>query len=119
MAVRWNCTRCKVSVGRLDGGGSDLPNTWTLVEGATYCLSCSRARAGEAAMDSLPETTSPEDRFRCRRDALIAFEIHRVPEAPNRVIAGACRTSPRTVAAIRDELNLPLPALESTAPHAV
>jgi hypothetical protein len=119
MAVRWNCDRCKVSVGRLDGEGSALPETWTLVEGVTYCLTCSRARAADAAMDALPETTSREDRFRFRRNALIAFELDRTPAAPDRVIAGACRTSPKTVAVVRDELNLPLHTAESATPHPV
>lgn len=118
MAVRWNCDRCKVSVGRLDGEGSALPETWTIVDGVTYCLTCSRARAADAAMDALPETTSREDRFRFRRNALIAFELDRTPAAPDRVIAGACRTSPKTVAVVRDELNLALHTA-ATTPHPV
>lgn len=118
MAVRWICDRCKVSVGRLDGEGSALPGTWSVVEGVTYCLTCSRARAADAAMDALPETTSREDRFRFRRNALIAFELERTPAAPDRVIAGACRTSPKTVAAVRHELDLPLYTVETAAPHA-
>jgi hypothetical protein len=98
-----------VSVGRIDGGGSDLPGTWSRSEGLTYCLSCSRARAADAVMDAAPEGTSREDRMRLRRKALIAFEIDRVPAAPDRVIAGACHTSSRTVGAVRDELE--------TSPH--
>ncbi len=39
-----------------------------------------------------------------RRDALIEFEIDRVPLAPNRAIAQACRTSPIAVAAVRGAL---------------
>jgi len=103
-AVRWNCARCEVSVGRLDGRAEGLPGTWTRCEGLTYCLSCSRARAGEAAVVSAPETTSREDRARLKRSALIAFEIARTPAAPNRTIANACRTSAMAVAAVRNVL---------------
>jgi len=55
-------------------------------------------------MDSAPLASSREDRVRLRRTALIEFEIGRVPEAPNRAIALACRTSSAAVAAVRDEL---------------
>ena len=47
---------------------------------ATYCLSCSRARAGEAAIVSAPESTTREDRARLKRTALIDFETARAPE---------------------------------------
>ncbi|HVV90824.1 MAG TPA: hypothetical protein VHB53_10045 [Solirubrobacterales bacterium] len=102
-AVRWSCARCEVSVGRIDGEPARLPDTWTRSEadGLTYCLSCRRARAGEAAVDSSPESSSPEDRARQRRQAVIAFEIARSPTAPNRAIAGACRTTALAVAAVR------------------
>jgi hypothetical protein len=103
-AARWSCARCEVSVGRIDGKTSCLPDTWTRCDGLTYCLSCSRARAADAALDSATESASREDRVRLRRSALIAFEIGRAPAAPDRAIANACRTSSRTVAAVRDEL---------------
>lgn len=117
-AVRWSCARCQVSVGRMDGRGSPLPDTWTRSEGLTYCLSCSRARAADAAMDSAPEAASREDRVRLRRKALIAFEIDRAPAAPDRVIAGACRTSSMTVAAVRDELDPSPSTVEPLSPRA-
>jgi hypothetical protein len=103
-AIRWRCSRCEVSVGRIDGTAESLPGTWTRCGDLTYCLSCSRARAGEAAVDSVPESTSREDRARLQRRALIAFEIARTPAAPNRTIATACRTSAMAVAAVRDVL---------------
>jgi hypothetical protein len=53
-------------------------------------------------MESAPEDCSREDLVRIRRTALIEFEISRSPDAPNRTIAQACRTSPKTVAAIRE-----------------
>lgn len=100
-AIRWTCARCEVSVGRIDGRPARLPATWSRSDGLAYCLSCRRARAGDAAVDSVPESTSSEDRARHRRSALIAFEIARTPAAPNRVIANACRTTALSVAAVR------------------
>jgi hypothetical protein len=102
--VRWTCGRCHVSVGRIDAAPTELPETWDQTEGLTYCLSCSRARAGEAAIELAPETTSREDLVRIRRTALIEFEIGRAPEATDRVIAQACRTSGGAVAAVRTGL---------------
>lgn len=55
-------------------------------------------------MDSAPEASSREDRVKIRRTALIEFEIERAPEAPNRTIASACRTSPAAVAVVRGKL---------------
>jgi hypothetical protein len=100
-AIRWTCARCEVSAGRMDGEPEPLPETWTEALDVTYCLSCSRTRAGEAAVGSAPDSCSREDRVKLQRSALIAFEIARTPEAPNRVIANACRTSAMAVAAVR------------------
>lgn len=55
-------------------------------------------------MESAPAASSREDRVKLRRTALIEFEIGRVPEAPNRTIALACRTSSGAVAAVRGQL---------------
>jgi hypothetical protein len=104
-AVRWSCARCDVSVGRIDGGPTNLPDTWTQIGDATYCLTCSRTMVGEAAMDSAPSASSREELMRVRRDAVIEFEIDRTPLAPNRVIAHACRTSLMTVATVRRGLD--------------
>jgi hypothetical protein len=68
-----------------------------------FCLSCSRALAGDAAMESARGDCSREELSRARRRGLIEFEIGRMPEAPNRTIALACRTSSAAVAAVRDE----------------
>jgi uncharacterized 2Fe-2S/4Fe-4S cluster protein (DUF4445 family) len=103
-ALRWSCARCLVSVGRIDGEVTELPDSWSRSEEETYCLSCSRALAGEAAMESAPASCTREERVRLRRTALIEFEIGRVPEAPNRAIAHACRTSSAAVAAVRNNL---------------
>ena len=110
--IRWSCARCQVSVGRLDAGPSNMPSTWTRSEDLAYCLGCSRALAADAALVALPESTSREDRVRHRRRALIGFELERSPESPDRVIAGACHTSPRTVATVREELGRPRPLPE-------
>jgi hypothetical protein len=101
-ACRWSCARCAVSVGRMDGEPSVLPPSWSQLDDEIFCLTCSRARAGEAAMESAPDESSREDRVRLRRTALIEFEIGRVPEASNRTVALACRTSGATVAVVRD-----------------
>jgi hypothetical protein len=106
-ATRWSCARCDVSVGRMDGEPIGLPDTWTRPDGECFCLSCSRARAGEAAIDLVPDTTSLEDRVRVRRTALIEFEIDRMPAATDRAIATACRTSSGAVAAVRGALVSP------------
>lgn len=103
-AVRWSCDRCDVSAGRIDGKPAKLPESWARSGGGIFCLSCSRALAGEAAVDSAPPTSSREDRTRIRRKALIEFEIGRAPEAADRTIALACRTSNAAVATVRDEL---------------
>jgi hypothetical protein len=103
-AVRWSCARCEVSAGRIDGELTRLPETWVREDGLIYCLSCSRARAGDAAIEAAPESVSREDLARLRRNALIEFEIGRAPQAPNRTVALACRTSSAAVAAIRDRL---------------
>ncbi len=100
-AVRWSCGRCGVSVGRIDAAPTELPSSWSQSDGELFCLTCSRARAGEEAIDSAPAATSHEERARIRRRALIEFEIDRTPEAPNRKIALACRTSSATVATVR------------------
>jgi hypothetical protein len=59
-------------------------------------------------MELLPETITGEARAKLRRKALIRFEISRSPDSPNRVIASACRTSTMAVAAVRDEIDIPL-----------
>ncbi len=101
-SIRWECARCGVSAGRIDGGRSALPASWTGAGERTFCLSCSRALAGEAAEESAPAGSSRDDLARIRRRGLIEFEIQRAPEAPNQAIARACRTSAGAVAAVRE-----------------
>lgn len=101
-ATRWSCGRCGVSAGRIDGKRVALPAAWTRAGTQMFCLACSRALAGEAAMESAPGDSSREELAQIRRTGLIEFEIRRFPHAPNRAIARACRTSTVTVAAVRE-----------------
>lgn len=100
-AIRWECARCHVWAGRIDGTRITLPAGWSGSDEGTFCLSCRRALAGDAAIDDAPADSSREDLVRIRRKALIEFELLRMPDAPNRTIANACHTSAATVAAIR------------------
>lgn len=104
-AVRWSCSRCGVSVGRIDDSPAALPETWTKTGGTCHCLSCSRAIAGDAAIDAAPADSSREELVRIRRNGLIEFELRRDPESPDRTVARACSTSPSAVAAIRQALS--------------
>jgi hypothetical protein len=106
-AVRWSCARCGVSAGRIDGKRVALPATWSQSGEQIFCLICSRASAEDAATESAPAGGSREDLVRIRRKALIEFEIRRCPDAPNRRIAQACRTSLGAVAAIREASSEP------------
>lgn len=106
-AVRWRCARCQVSVGRIDGEPTLLPSNWSRSGDQAFCLGCRRALTGEAAVEAAPGSSSPEDLARLRRNALIEFELARAPDAPNRRIAQACRTSGPTVAAVRARLDRP------------
>jgi hypothetical protein len=103
-AIRWECARCSVSVGHMDGSRAALPTGWTEVEAKAFCLACSRALAGDEAIDTAPADSSREDLTRLRRAALIEFEIRRAPDTPNSAIARACRTSTGAVTAVRAAL---------------
>jgi hypothetical protein len=110
-AIRWSCARCGVSAGRIDGKRVALPTTWTRSGKRIFCLTCSRTLAADTAIESAASDSSREDLVRIRRTALIEFEISRCPEAPNRTIAQACRTSTGAVAAVRET------SLEPPADH--
>jgi hypothetical protein len=96
-----------VSAGRIDGKRVALPATWTRSDERIFCLSCSRALAEDAAMESAPADCSRENLIRIRRTALIEFEISRSPDASNRTIAQACRTSTMAVAVVRESIEPP------------
>jgi hypothetical protein len=103
-AIRWECARCSVSVSHMDGRRAALPTGWTEAGDRSFCLSCSRALAGDEAMETAPADSSRQDLVKLRRSALIEFEIRRAPEAPNQSIARACRTSTGAVTAVREAL---------------
>jgi hypothetical protein len=100
-SARWICSRCAVSVGQADGHPTAVPETWSESEDGSFCLTCSRAIAGEAALDSAPADSTHADKARLRRTGVIEFELHRTPEATDRRIAEACRTSRTAVVAVR------------------
>lgn len=108
-SIRWECARCHVWAGKIDSTRIALPAGWSGSGERTFCLSCRRALAGDAAIDGAPADSPREDLVRIRRRALIEFEIGRSPDAPNRTIANVCHTSTATVAAIRGPGPLPLP----------
>jgi hypothetical protein len=99
--TRWVCDKCTVSVGRIDGVPTPRPSTWTKSDEGTFCLGCSRALAGEAAIDSASAECSSEERVRIRRSAVIEFEVRRCPDSGDRQIAQSCRTSASAVKAVR------------------
>ena len=82
------------------------PPSWTQSEDGIFCLSCSRAMAGDAALDAAPAESTHEERSRIRRRALVEFEIERDPDGSDRAIAQACRTSKAAVTAIRNSTRL-------------
>jgi hypothetical protein len=93
-----------VSVGQIDGHATGLPPNWSHSEESNYCLSCRRALAGETAVESASPGSPPDELARLRRAGVIQFEIGRQPEATDRTIAQACRTSRSVVCRVRDEL---------------
>jgi hypothetical protein len=110
----WTCDRCAVSVARMDGGATLLPDSWESTADGRYCLMCRRERAAEAALESAPVGSPVEARAKLRRAALIEFEVARTPENPDGTIARACHTSVAAVTSARRRLRLPDP----TAPDA-
>lgn len=112
-AKKWTCDQCGVSVSRIDGESTPLPDTWTTSAEGRFCLLCRRDRAANAALESAPSDSPIEVRARLRRAALIEFEVRRMPGHSDGIIAKACRTSVSTVAQARSRLGLPNPPLPS------
>jgi hypothetical protein len=103
-AVRWTCDGCGVAVGRMDRKRVPLPESWEKTGEGAFCLTCRRARAAEAALGAVEETSSAADRAKARRAGLIEFEIRRTPDLNDATIAKACRTIAPTVTAARTRL---------------
>jgi hypothetical protein len=84
------------------------PADWRYVGGELRCLSCRRELAAEAA-EADPADATSAGMTRARTAAMIEFEIRRVPDRANSVIARACRTSVPAVAKARARIGIPMP----------
>lgn len=109
VAKKWTCAGCDVSAGRIDGAPVPMPDNWISLADGTYCLTCRRERAAEAALDAAPSDSPIAERAKLRRDALIEFEVSRTPDHPDGIIARTCRTSVAAVTRARRRLELPDP----------
>jgi hypothetical protein len=104
-AQKWTCDRCGVTASRLDGASATQPSSWSVCEEGRFCLICRRTRAGEAALERAPTGTPRNQTQQIRRTGLIEFEMRRLPDQRDGVIASACGTSPATVASVRRALD--------------
>lgn len=103
-ALKWTCDRCGVATSRLDGRPTAQPSCWTDSDEGRFCLTCSRHRAGEAALERAPADSTRDECRLLRRTGLIEFEMLRSPGDGDGQIASACGTSRSTVAAVRRDL---------------
>lgn len=106
----WTCAGCEMTVSWMpDAEDTKLPSTWVKEDGALYCLSCRRDRAGDQALEGLPDDASTEVRHRTRSQGRLEFEILRDPGRPDGRIAKSCRTSTPAVRKARARLGLQSP----------
>jgi len=110
-ARRWTCSRCGMSVGRIDDERVPLPESWDRCEEGDFCLSCRRERAGEAGQAAAPDGCSADIRAKARRAGLIEFEVRRTPDLTDNTIARACRTTASAVASARERLEIDAPTV--------
>ncbi len=108
-ATKWVCDGCGVSVSRIDGGRSELPDSWDRSTSGSFCLLCRRSRAADQALAAVPGDSPVDVRAKVRRAALIEFEVLRTPDLADSKIARACRSSAPAVAKARERLQLPEP----------
>lgn len=101
IARKWTCDRCGVTVSRIGGEQAPLPESWTAGTEGSFCLTCRRERAGEAALEEAPAGCSNDARAKARRSGLLEFEVRRAPDRADNAIAKACHTSASAVAAAR------------------
>ncbi len=106
LSRRWTCSGCAMAVGRIDGQPVTLPENWERGPDGTFCLTCRRQRAADAARDEAPTGCSAEARAKARRAGLIEFEVRRTPTLTDSTIARACHTSALAVAAARKRLDI-------------
>jgi hypothetical protein len=107
---RWLCAGCGMSARRIDGLPMALPASWGESPEGPLCLLCRRDRAAQAAVVAAGEEAN-ESRAEIRKTALIEFEVKRTPQLSNGAIARACQCAPLAVAAARQRLCLPEPAV--------
>ena len=93
----------------MDGGKTALPDTWTRSSEGLFCLTCRREQAASNGSTSAPKDSTGAARAKLRRDAMLEFEVSRVPDRSNGEIARACRSSAAAVARARRRLELPDP----------
>lgn len=105
-ATKWTCDGCGMSVSRMDGSQTALPEDWARSEQGLICLICRRDLAAEEAIASAPSDSPIGVRAELRRAALIEFEVRRNPDHPDGVIARTCRSSAPAVAKARQRLGL-------------
>jgi len=103
-ARKWTCDRCGVSVSQLDGGRVPFPESWASGADGSFCLTCRRERAAEAALDAAPADCSNDARAKLRRAGLVEFEVRRAPDRADNAIAKACHTSASAVVTAREVL---------------
>lgn len=107
-ALDWTCERCEVTASWMAGAAHPvLPSGWVQEGELFYCLGCRRERAGDAALDGIPEDAPVDERQKVRHRARVEFEIRRDPERPDNKIAKACRTSTPAVRKARERLGVP------------
>ena len=106
MASRdWTCARCGVLASYMAiGEAPALPVNWSEANGITYCLSCQREMAGEAAAAALSDDETVEEQGRASTERQIEFEMHRNPDQGDTRIARACHAPLVTVRRIRERL---------------
>lgn len=107
IARGWTCDRCGMRASRIGGDRSPLPESWTSGADGQFCLACRRERAAEAAQEAAPSDCDSQTRAKLRRAGMIEFEVLRVPDHADNVIAKACHSSPSVVAAARQRLDSP------------
>jgi len=108
-ATKWTCAGCRLTVSRMDGTQTALPEDWAETEQGLICLLCRRDLAAEEAIASAPSDSPVDVRAELRRAALIEFEVRRNPDHPDGVIARTCRSSAPAVAKARQRLRIPNP----------
>jgi hypothetical protein len=104
-AHKWTCERCGVTVSRIGGERAPMPESWATGTDGSFCLTCRRERAGEAALETAPADCSHDARAKVRRSGLLEFEVRRAPDRADNAIAKACHTSASAVAAARQALS--------------